>query len=417
MKVLFDISVLGLGELEAKARTGVFRVVENLAFGLGTSPECEVEFRAGGEGFHAIYGAHRYLRRERRLAGVSFRSAAGPSRLRRRALAACVRGMESSATRRLAGVGRAALARGSYPLLWDDARGFDIFHSPHAPLPPRSGRSRVKRVLTVYDLIAVQRPDLFEPHVEPYVRQILASIEEDDRVICISESTRRDLCEYTGIDPARVSVAPLAASRTLFQPIEDRKRIEVVRARYGIPEGRYLLSLNTLEPRKNLVTAIRAFANVVEAGERDLSLVLVGGRGWHFESVLEAAARVPGVRERIIFAGFVDDEDLAPLYSGAHAFMYPSLYEGFGLPALEAMQCGVPVVTSNSSSLPEVVGDAGIQIPPEEVDGFTDALSRLLKSEELRAELSRRSIERAANFSWARCVRETIGAYRAALDG
>ncbi len=261
------------------------------------------------------------------------------------------------------------------------------------------------------------RPELFEPHVPAYVRAILASIGPEDRVACISEATRRDLCGHTGIEPERVFVTPLAASRELFHRVDDPAALAAVRARYGIPDAPYVLSLNTLEPRKNLGTAVRAFARLVEQ-ERigDLRLVLVGARGWDFAAVFDAVERSPALRERILFPGYVADGDLAALYSGALAFVYPSLYEGFGLPPLEAMQCGVPVVTSDTSALPEVVGEAGRLVAPDDVDGFAGALGELYGDAAARAELGRRSLARAREFSWERCTRETLAAYRTALD-
>ncbi|MET0397516.1 MAG: glycosyltransferase family 1 protein [Longimicrobiaceae bacterium] len=428
MRVLYDVSVLGMSALDSRARTGVFRTVESLAAGLAASPECELSFCAGGESFYPVYGALRYLEADPRLAGTPFVSAGARERAARRLLdgfwpytrepeAGTALGVGGRAMRKLAISVFNTVADRPHPVEARELRGADVYHSPHGPLPPRAKGARTRRFITVYDLIAVFRPDLFEAHVQDYVRSILDSIGPEDRVACISEATRRDLCGHTGIAPERVFVTPLAASRELFHPVDDPAALAAVRARYGIPDAPYLLSLNTLEPRKNLGTAVRAFARLVEQ-ERigDLRLVLVGARGWDFTEVFDAVERSPALRDRVLFPGYVADRDLAALYSGALAFVYPSLYEGFGLPPLEAMQCGVPVVTSDTSALPEVVGGAGRMVAPDDVDGFAAALGELYGDAELRAELGRRSLARAREFSWERCTRETLAAYRTALD-
>jgi len=174
--------------------------------------------------------------------------------------------------------------------------------------------------------------------------------------------------------------------------------------------------VGTLEPRKNVVHLIRSFAELVRA-ERipDLHLVLTGGQGWDYEPIFAEAERLREVRDRIHFTGYADDVDLAPLYSGALAFVYPSLYEGFGLPVLEAMQCGTPVITSSTSSLPEVVGDAGLLVDPQDGAALCQAMLALYEDADRRAELSSRAVARAGRFSWERCAHETVAAYRQAI--
>jgi glycosyltransferase involved in cell wall biosynthesis len=237
-------------------------------------------------------------------------------------------------------------------------------------------------------------------------------------VLAISEHTKSDVCEYLGIHPERVFVTPLAADRRVFYPCSDPERLEVIRTKYGIPPGPYLLSLNTLEPRKNLDHAIRAFSRVVhEERVRDLRFVLVGATGWRYETIFSSLAEAGLARAQIVFPGYVADEDLATLYSGALGFIYPSLYEGFGLPPLEAMQCGVPVVTSNTSSLPEVVGDAGIMLNPQDVSGLAQSMLDLYRDASLRERMRAKSIAQAQRFDWNRSVDATLAAYRTALTG
>jgi glycosyltransferase involved in cell wall biosynthesis len=305
---------------------------------------------------------------------------------------------------------RAALGAAEHPGV---AEG-QVYHSPFDPLPRRTGRAR--RFLTVYDVIPLLHPELFTPQILALMKGVYASLRPGDRVFVSAESTRAELCALLPVQPEHVHVVPLAADRAVFHPVDDAEAVARVHARHGIPAGPYLLSLNTLEPRKNLEHAIRAFSAMVRQ-ERiaDLSLVLVGARGWKYDGILAALEQPETARDRIILAGFVPDEDLAALYSGALGFVYPSLYEGFGLPPLEAMQCGVPVITSNTSSLPEVVGDAGILLDPRDADVLSQAMLSLYRDAALRGRLAARALARASRFSWERFTRQTLDAYRAAL--
>ena len=239
----------------------------------------------------------------------------------------------------------------------------------------------------------------------------ISRISPGDFVFAISQSTKNDLCNYSNIDPSRVYVTHLAAADN-FRPCGDRARIDGVRRQYGIPDAPYALSLCTLEPRKNIEATIRSFSRLVKQQNiDDLNLVLVGARGWKFDEIFNELDRSLVEKERVFLTNYVPDEDLSPLYSGSMMFVYPSLYEGFGLPPLEAMQCGVPVITSNTSSLPEVVGDAGIMVNPEDEDAISQAMLELYQSDELREDLSGRSLDRAAGFSWKKCADETVEAY------
>jgi glycosyltransferase involved in cell wall biosynthesis len=244
----------------------------------------------------------------------------------------------------------------------------------------------------------------------------LARLRQDDWVICVSQSTRNDFCQYTGFDPSQVIVVYSAASPQVFYPCTNVNELERVRRKYGIPDGSYVLTLNTLEPRKNVQQVIASFAHLVEEEQiKDLSLVLVGAKGWKYEGILETISGCRAARDRITLTDYVPDQDLSALYTGALVFVYPSLYEGFGLPPLEAMQCGAPVITSNTSSLPEVVGDAGIMIDPTDTDALCQSMLDIYHKPCLRTNLSRNSLERARQFSWERCTTETIAAYRQSL--
>ena len=292
----------------------------------------------------------------------------------------------------------------------------DIYHSTFFPLPQQMMGGRLQRFITIYDMIPVLFPIYFEKATTGLFHDILRSIRPDDWVLAISHSTKHDFCEYTGFDPSRVFVTPLAAS-SLFYPCHDSEKIAEIRSRYRIPEGPYLLSLCTLEPRKNIDHTIRCFIRTVrEQRIPDLNLVLVGTKGWDFDRIFAEIATDPGLQRRIIVTGYLPDEDLAPLYSGAMMFVYPSLYEGFGLPPLEAMQCGVPVITSNSSSLPEVVGDAGVIVSPTDSDALCQGFCDLYKNSALREVLAQKSLKQAALFSWEQCARDTVAAYGCAIS-
>ena len=302
-----------------------------------------------------------------------------------------------------------------------DSRGFDVFHCPHLDPPAREVTGDLPRVITVYDLIPVVRPDFVPPRVTDAFKNYLAGIDvRRDWVVCISEFTRQEFCEYTGMSPARCFVAPLAAGES-FHPILDRQVIAATRASYGIPEAKYFLTLAAPQPRKNLAHLIRSFFRLLAERQcPDLYLVLAGSKaqGWMYEEIFAAVESAPFVhRSRVIFTGYVADQDLPALYTGCTGFIFPSLYEGFGLPPLEAMACGAPVITSNSTSLPEVIGEAGLMVDPTSVDALSEAMMMLLDDENLRLELRHKGITRASEFSWKRCADETVRAYQAATAG
>jgi len=416
MRVLYDIAVLGLGHHQERARTGVFRVVENVALELACASGLGLEFCTTAVPLHC----DDYLKTRPELAHIPLRTAPvwmGAHRLKM-ALAkdAAARGPGWNLRRVVRGsvfVAAELVRRCAPTLSMSQVSCADIYHSPFYPLPAKTRRiARLRRFLTVYDLIAVLRPDLFENNVTKLIRKALASLSPDDWVLCISEATRRDLLNYrTDLDPEKVLVTPLAAAAH-FRPDLRQKRWEEVRRKYSLPDPPYLLTLSTLEPRKNIAHAIRCFGRLAAGGEiGDMKLVMVGTKGWMMESIFAELARLGVHSDRVIITGFVPDEDLAPIYSHALMFVYPSLLEGFGLPPLEAMQCGVPVITSNTSSLPEVVGDAGIMVPPTDEEALCRAIATLVGDDEMRQRLAGQALARAATFSWARCAADTIAAY------
>ena len=295
-----------------------------------------------------------------------------------------------------------------------DHKKFHVFHCPHLRLPAKDLTGDLPRVITVYDLIPLTRPDFVNENQSMVFRTLLNRIDVDrDWIICISEFTKMEFCERTGMSPERVRVVPLAAA-SFFRPATDADVIAATRLRYQIPEGDYLLCLAAPQPRKNLAHLIRSFFRLLDEQQLpDTYLVLAGSReqGWMYEETFAAAEGSSKYRSRLIFTGYVAEEDLPALYSGAVAFVFPTLYEGFGLPALEAMACGTPVITSNTTSMPEVVEDAAVLVDPTDGDELCEAVSAVLSDHSLRKELRRKGLERAAAFSWKRCGELTAEVY------
>ncbi len=283
-----------------------------------------------------------------------------------------------------------------------------MYFSPYHPIPTYIKKKFVKRWITVYDLIPIKFPQFFGNQSRHLIHDVIDSISRDDIVFCISESTKKDLMEYrSDLISSQVLVTYLAASH-LFSKITNQEEIQVVQKKYKIPSD-YILSVCTLEPRKNIVSVIKAFSQFISKHPtEDMYLVLVGTKGWDFDSIFEQINTNESIRKKVIITGYVNDSDLAPLYSGAICFIYPSIYEGFGLPPLEAMQCGVPVITSNNSSLPEVVGDAGILVDAYDIDAIQKSIHQFVFDPELREIASQKSILRSLEFSWENCKNQMI---------
>ena len=288
-----------------------------------------------------------------------------------------------------------------------NSAGFDLVHETFH-FPPFFGPARFAKIMTIHDMtpfVLTRRNMNFQKWLQH--RLLLPPLaRRAHHVLTDSQHSKDDIVRILHLPPEKVSVTHLAAE-PCFYP-RQRKEIELVRARYRLPE-RFLLFLGTIEPRKNLVRLVRAFERA--AGRMgDTALVIAGPLGWQYRPILQAIRRSP-VRERILTPGRIAQQDLAALLSGALAFVYPSLYEGFGLPPLEAMRCGCPVVSSNTSSLPEVVGDAALTVDPRDEPGLAAAIERISTDESLRQHLRLNGASRAGLFSWQRCARETVTVY------
>ncbi len=266
-------------------------------------------------------------------------------------------------------------------------------------------------VVTIFDLSFVFYPQAFPRGRRAYLRLFTGlSCRRARRVIAISESTRRDLVKQWNLPAGKIDVArPGVGEEYRSLPAEQ---IAAFRAQRGLPE-RFILHVGTLEPRKNLVRLLRAY----QQSATDAALILVGGRGWQYEEILTEIERL-GLTDKVILTGYVPADQLPLWYNAAGLLAYPSLYEGFGLPVVEAMACGTPVVTSSVSSLPEAAGgeDGGaLLVSPTDTDALADALSRALRDETLRAELRTRGLQAAARFSWQQTAVATVSTYHNAL--
>jgi glycosyltransferase involved in cell wall biosynthesis len=267
-------------------------------------------------------------------------------------------------------------------------------------------------ILSIHDVSYRVYPQFFSPRVRLLLGLLVRpGARRAARIITISESAKRDIVRFYRVPPERIVVTPLAAGGQ-FRP-QSESDVSRVRRSYKLPT-RYILAVGNVQPRKNLPRLVRAFGTLV-TDIPDLALVIAGQSGWQGSEV-EATVRQLGLAERVRFTGFVPNADLPALYGGAELFCYPSLYEGFGLPPLEAMACGTPTVTSNTASLPEVVGDAAVTVDPTSVAEISSALRSLLEDPRRRADYSRRGIARAALFSWDHTARLTRDVY-AAVSG
>lgn len=289
-------------------------------------------------------------------------------------------------------------------------KGVNVLHHPCFSVPIITP---MPVVVTVHDLIA----NFFGEDIPFYSRLFFArwmpfSYRWATRIIAISSHTRADVMRVLNIPAEKIRVIPLAAGAH-YRPIKDKAEIARVRARYKIAPD-YLLHVGTLSPRKNLEFLVRVFRTLAPQYP-SLQLVLTGKKGWYYQGLFHLV-RKEGLTKRVIFTQYVDEADKPALYSGARIFAFPSLYEGFGLPPLEAMACGTSVVASNTSSVPEVVGDAGILLSPHSEKEWITTLSHLLNNGREREVLRARGLKRAQLFSWEKTAQQTIEVYEEAAQ-
>ncbi len=294
--------------------------------------------------------------------------------------------------------------------------GIDLFHVPHFASPWLTGA--VPTVVTIHDVIPLRLAAYrASAKARVYSSVVARAARHATMVITVSEHARQDIIDALHLPADRVRVTYEAAGEA-YQPVTSAEQLAAARASYGI-SGRYVFYLGGLDSRKNVLQLVRAFAHLYKRlGDPHLQLLISGnpekfGSTPLFPDPRPLAAEL-GISEQILFR-FVEDKDKPAMYSGASVFVFPSIYEGFGLDPLEAMSCGVPVVCSNRTSLPEVVGDAAISIDPNNLEGMVDAMASVLTSETLAADLRSKGLERARQFTWQRTARETLAVYEEAL--
>lgn len=302
------------------------------------------------------------------------------------------------------------LRRIPFPRFWTQARLSgemhrhppDVLFVPAHVLPVKHPPHSV---VTIHDL-----GYLVFPQAHTALRRLdlhfstLWSAKQAHQLIAVSHATRQALISSYGIAPEKITVVHHGVGQR-FVPIVDEHHIEHVKQRYGVT-GRYILYIGTIQPRKNLVRLIDAFAQVHQEDTEDVRLVIAGKKGWLTETI-EQRTIEQNIADHVCFVGYVPDADVPTLMSGAMAFVFPSLYEGFGMPVLEAMACGTPVLTSTTTSLPEVAGDAALLVHPYNTHAIANGIARLLTDESLRATLRTRGLERAARFTWEQCAEKT----------
>lgn len=285
----------------------------------------------------------------------------------------------------------------------------DILHQPCFSVPILY---RGKKIVTVHDIIPLKFPGnlplasrLF------YSKWMTYSYKFSDAIIADSECTKADIVKYLKISPQKIRVIHLAVAEN-FKPASSKSKVEQIKNKYHTGE-KYFLHVGTIEPRKNLPFLVEAYFDAVKSGIKE-NLVIVGKRGWYYDKLFRSIHNLH-LEQKVIFAGYVDDEDIPFLYCGATAFVFPSIYEGFGLPPLEAMACGTPVICSNTSSLPEVIGDAGILISPNNKPAWSKQMFEISRNKKLAQNLKIMGLKQAKKFSWEKTARETIEVYKDVL--
>lgn len=295
---------------------------------------------------------------------------------------------------------------------WLTGGSVDLFHATDFVMAPVSAG---RRLLTVHDLAFMRYPQAAMPTLHHYLNVVVPrSINRADHLIADSRNTAMDLESTWPHLEGRISVVQGAVDHGVFRRVSDPDVTDAVRRKYAIGDSPYVFALSTLEPRKNYPRLIRAF----HAARRDSGLfhrlVIGGKKGWLYDEIF-ATVRELGMDRDVHFPGFVDDSDLPALYSGAEFFAYPSLYEGFGLPVLEALACGTPVLTSDNSCLPEAGGEGALYVDAESVESIAEGITRLATLPDLRARLSAAGVVHARSFSWERSLDQLLGAYERAL--
>jgi glycosyltransferase involved in cell wall biosynthesis len=295
-----------------------------------------------------------------------------------------------------------------YQLPIDWLESFDVFHGGNFIT---CNTKRAKNIITIHDLAFLRFPEVTSDKIyKHHTRWLPYSIQLADHIITDSYQSKQDIIDFYKVHDTKISVVHLAADEDMGPA--DKRQINDVQNTYRLP-SEYVLYVGTIEPRKNIPFLIESFARAKKKYKFDHKLVIVGGKGWKYEAVNMMIEKWK-VESDVIFTGYVADQDLPAIYSGATLFLFPSVFEGFGLPVLEAMQCGVPVITSNISSLPEVVGGAGRLLPIGQAHDWADSIGELLGDQKKLQHYRDMGFKQSKQFSWEKVAEETINVYRGA---
>ena len=289
----------------------------------------------------------------------------------------------------------------------------DIYHGLDFVLPPLLGKAR--KIVTVHDLAFLQHPETAIPSLAAYLNKVVPeSVALADVVAANSHATRQALIEHYKTPPQKITVIPCGIA-PYFKRITDPVLLGATQHKFKLTHP-FMLSVGTLEPRKNHLGLIKAFYETQQHDVSPVQLVIAGGKGWLYEETLQVVRELK-LEDKVRFIGRVSDLELITLYSMADVFAFPSFFEGFGIPPLEAMACGAPVITSNTSSLPEVTGDAAIQVDPHDIQVLANAISRLLEDEQLRDDLRQKGYKQVKKYAWPRIAHKMLSIYQKLNDG
>lgn len=293
-------------------------------------------------------------------------------------------------------------------------KDIDIFFSPHQMVPIEfQNIQHIQKYVLLHDIIPMILPEYNKEWQKKkgWFWELFQSINKNDFYFANSEYTKQDFVKHVPkINPEHIKVIPLSTGAN-YQKTDNKTELEKVKEKYNIPsDKKYLFSLCTLEPRKNLIFAVKNFIEFIKKNNIDDFVFVLGGGQWDnfMKQLGESINDLEKYKDKIIKIGYVDNDDMSALYSGAEMFVFPSLYEGFGIPVLEAMQCGCPVVCSNTTSIPEVINDCGIQINPTKDEELIKAFEKMYFDKEFRLECSKKGLERANLFTWEKCINTII---------
>lgn len=411
MRILFDAGPLGNGFRNTVSRCGIFRTVVEMLNHVATNIELQTDVIATGHLDYSLVlpeAVESFIQAPVGLPVGSFDRFCYKylKKLRRHQILS--QELHRGNPWRILMGGLWHLAINYYPQPHLNTN-YDIYHSFIPAFVPSIKAKQ--RVMTIYDAIPAIHPEFFSKNiVDAWWNSVNSMNPKRDWAMCISRATCDDFVRITGFPKERTSIITLGIDKKFVRCNCQNTRGRVAK-KYNLPDGEWVLSLSALEPRKNLAGLVNAMIGIWRSG-RKTKLVLAGPVGWKIDDFLNRIASDPEIRNMVHLTGFIDDDDLPVLYSMTSCFVYPSFYEGFGLPPVEAMACGAPVVTSNTSSMPEAVGDAALLIDPKNPETIASAILRILDDKVLSQTLAEKGIKQAARYTWEQCAEDCMAVYK-----